>query len=104
MEYTRCPACKSPAMSEYHRKYVCGSVGPYAGGRIELERTDACREIQKLRGIAELAVMFCNSASQSENWRVSTILSDALADIGMFPADWRRIKNQPKMRVTDESG
>jgi hypothetical protein len=92
MEYAKCPACRSPALSDYEHKYACGSTGPYAGGRIELERTDACLEIEKLRGIADLAVMFCDSTSQSENWRVSTLLSDALAAIGMYPEDWRRIK------------
>ncbi len=92
MAADKCPSCKSPAQSEFNRKYVCGSVGPYAGGRIELERTDACHEIEKLRGIAELAVDYCESNSQGENWRVKILLSDALAEIGMFPADWRRIK------------
>lgn len=90
-----CPACKSASLDDFNRKYVCGSVGPYAGGRIELERTDACHEIEKLRGIAELAVLFCKSRSQSENWRVSVLLADALAAIGMYPANWRRIEESP---------
>lgn len=88
----QCPACRSPLLDDFNRKYICGSVGPYAGGRIELERTDACREIERLREIADLAVQFCKSNSQSENWRVSILLSDALAAIGMYPADWRAIK------------
>ncbi len=92
----QCPSCKSAILDDFNRKYICGSVGPYAGGRIELERTDACHEIEKLRGIADLAVLFCKSNSQSENWRVSTLLSDALAAIGMYPADWRRISSPPQ--------
>ncbi len=52
----KCPACGSARADGFNRKYLCGSVGPYAGDRIQLEQSDACKllsaanaEVERLR-------------------------------------------------------